>query len=332
VQVVVYGAGAIGSLVGARLHEAGANVRLVARPAQVAAIEAEGLRVESGREVRLVRLVARERLEGAADLVLLTVKSQDVLTACREIAGASLDSTVVTMQNGVRSDAEAASVLGRDRVVGCVLYLSASYLRPGVVQAAGWRGSLVVGAPFAESRDRAAAVQTLLARAFPTSLVQDIAPARWTKLIANLSNAIPAATGLPLSQAFRDARLNRLAIAAMREGAKVVLGSGHQLEAGGRGRPFRLLAALPRPLAFILFQRRLIAQFPPGNTFGGSTLQSIQRGSSSELDYLNGEIVRAGADAGRPTPINAALLDRGQDVFRTRRFLSAGELTAGLSL
>ena len=331
-QVVVYGAGAIGSLIGARLHEAGINVRLVGRPAQVAAVAAQGLRIESGREVRLVKLVARERLEGAADVVLLTVKSQDVVTASREIASASLDSTVVTMQNGVRSDAEAASVLGRDRVVGCVLYLSASYLRPGVVQAAGWRGSLVVGAPFAESRDRAAAVQALLSGALPTSLVADLAPARWTKLIPNLSNAIPAATGLPLSQAFRDTRLNRLAIAAMREGAQVALGSGHRLEAGARGRPFRLLAALPRSLAYILFRRRLIAQFPPGNTFGGSTLQSFQRGSSSELDYLNGEIVRAGADAGRPTPINAALLNRAQDVFRTRRFLSPEELTAGLPL
>lgn len=330
-QVVVYGAGAVGSLIGARLHEAGANVRLVARPAQVAAIAAEGLRIEAGREVRLVKLVARERLEGTADVVLLTVKSQDVLTACREIAQASLDATVVTMQNGVRSDGEAASVLGRDRVVGCVLYVSASYLRPGVVAAAGWRGSLVVGAPFPESRNRVPAVQTLLAGALPTSVVTDLVPCRWTKLIANLANAIPATTGLPLSQVFRDPRLNRLAIAAMREGAQVALRGGHSLEAR-RGRPFRLLAALPRPLGYTLFRRRLIAQFPPGNAFGGSTLQSIQRGSSSELEYLNGEIVRAGADLGRPTPVNAVLLDRGQSVFRTRRFLSPEELVEGLPL
>ena len=331
-QVVVFGAGAVGSLIGARLHEAGVNVRLVARPAQVAAIEADGLRIEAGREVRLVKIPARERLDGAADVVLLTVKSQDVLAASREIARASLDATVVTMQNGVRADAEAASVLGRDRVVGCVLYLSASYLRPGVVQPAGWRGSLVVGAPFPESRDRVDAVRTLLAGALPTSVVADLAPARWTKLIANLSNAIPAATGLPLSQAFRDARLNRLAIAAMREGARVALASGHPLEAGRRGRNFRLLAVLPRPLAFFLFRRRLVGQFPPDSRFGGSTLQSLQRGSSSELDYLNGEIVRAGADAGRATPINTALLNRGQSVFRTRHSLSAEELVAGLPI
>jgi 2-dehydropantoate 2-reductase len=331
VQVVVYGAGAVGSLIGARLHQAGASVRLVGRPAQVAAIVQDGLRIESGREVRLVRLVARERLEGTADVVLLTVKSQDVLAACREIAAASLEATVVTMQNGVRSDGEAASVLGRDRVVGCVLYLSASYLRPGVVAPAGWRGSLVLGAPFPESRGRVAAVEELLSRALPVSLTADLSGARWTKLIANLANAIPVTTGLPYSQAFREPRLNRLAVAAMREGAQVALRGGHRLDSR-RGRPFKLLAALPRPLGYLLFRRRLIAQFPPGDAFGGSTLQSLQRGSSSELDYLNGEIVRAGADLGRPTPINAALFDRGQSVFRSRRFLTPEELVEGLPI
>lgn len=331
-QVVVYGAGAIGSLVGARLHEAGGNVRLIARPAHAAAIGREGLRVEAEREVRVVQLPARERLEGPADVVLLTVKSQDVLTASREIARASLDATVVTMQNGVRADADAASVLGRDRVVACVAYVSASFTRPGVVQVAGWRGYLLVGAPYPESRDRVEAVRALLARAMPARHAEDVPAARWTKLIVNLPNAIPAATGIPLGRAFRDRRLNRLAIATMREGARIARASGHPLEAGARSRPFRLLATLPRPLAYALFSRRLIAQFPASSAFGGSTLQSFQRGSTSELDYLNGEVVRAGADAGRPTPINSALLFKGQEVFRTRRVLTPDELVAGLPL
>lgn len=330
-RVAVLGAGAIGSVIGARLHEAGVAVQLVARPTQVAAIAADGLRVEAGGEVRSVRLPAVEHLAGAFDLVLLTVKAQDVLAASRQIAAVSPDATVVTMQNGVRSDADAASVLGRDRVVGCVVYLGASFLRPGVVAVGGWRGYLKVGAPFPESRARAPAVEALLARAFPTSLVPDLVPSRWTKLLLNLANVIPAATGLSLSQAFRHLRLNRLAIAATREGAQVVLRTGHRLEASS-GRPFRLMAALPRPLAFGFFRSRLIAQFSPDDPFGGSTLQSFQRGSSSELDYLNGEIVRLGADAGRLTPINSALLERGQGVFRTRRFLTPEELVDGVPL
>src|ERR1700694_1240668 len=125
VQVVVYGAGAIGSLVGARLHEAGATVQLIGREAQVDAIRANGLQVKRLQESHVVQLPATTTLEGPADIILLTVKSQDVQGACRVIAQKTSDATVVMMQNGVRSDREAADILGRGRVVGCVLNISA---------------------------------------------------------------------------------------------------------------------------------------------------------------------------------------------------------------
>ena len=116
--VVVFGAGAIGGLVGARLFKAGIDVRLIGRPAHVDAIRSKGLLVKDQNESRLVQLPAATTLTGPADLILLTVKSQDVPDACRSIAASHSDATVVTMQNGVRSDREAADILGRDRVVG----------------------------------------------------------------------------------------------------------------------------------------------------------------------------------------------------------------------
>ncbi|HYM49283.1 MAG TPA: 2-dehydropantoate 2-reductase [Candidatus Limnocylindrales bacterium] len=329
-QVAVFGAGAVGSLVGARLHEAGVNVRLIARPDHARQIREHGLRVEGGRDVRVVHVPASDRLEGAADLILLAVKSQDVAAACRAIARESLSATVVTLQNGVRADLEAAAVLGRDRIAGCVCYVSASYLRPGLIEVAGWGGRLLIGAPYPESRARVEGVHEVLRQALPTSVAPDFQAARWTKLIVNLPNAILVATGLPIGRAFRIPVLARLAVAAMREGAQVAQASSHPLEANARGRRFRLLALLPTPLAQALFQGRVRRQFPEQSQFGGSTQQSLQRGTTSELDYLNGEIVRAGADAGRRTPINSALLGRGQDVFRTRRLLTPEELVAGL--
>ena len=134
VQVVVYGAGAIGSLVGARLHDAGASVQLIGRQAQVDAIRAKGLLVKGPEGSHVVHLPATTSLDGPTDIILLTVKSQDVQDACRVIAQRNSNATVVTMQNGVRSDREAADILGRARVVGCVLNISATYLEPGVVE------------------------------------------------------------------------------------------------------------------------------------------------------------------------------------------------------
>jgi 2-dehydropantoate 2-reductase len=324
-QVVVYGAGAVGSVVGARLHETGASVQLIGRKAQVDAILTNGLVVRDRAGSRVVRLPATTELAGAADMILLTVKSQDVQAACRDIARFQSAATVVTMQNGVRSDREAAEILGPDRIVGCVLNISATYLEPGVVeQNTGAR--FQVGAPYPESSGRVDAVAQLLGGVVRTEVVPDIARARWTKLMANLNNAIMTITGLPIGTALRHKGLSRLSVATIREGVRTAQLGGHRLDQSRRARTFRLMAILPEGLSELVFAGRLARGFPPDSVFGPSTLQSLRRGSSSELDYLNGEIVAVGRRIGRPTPYNAGLLERGQAVFATRRFLTPEEL------
>jgi 2-dehydropantoate 2-reductase len=323
--IVVFGAGAIGTLVGARLHEAGVNVRLIGRAAQVDAIRARGLLVKGRSGARLVQLPATTTLAGTADIILLTVKSQDVVDACRTIAALHSDATIVTMQNGVRSDQEAADILGRDRVVGCVLNISATYLEPGVVEQ-NTSGLFQVGAPFPESKTRVDDVLALLGLAIRTEQVPDVARSRWTKLMANLNNAIMAITGLPIGKALRDPGLTRLSIATIREGVKTAQLGGFGLDQSRRARTFRLMSTLPMPLSYRVFSGRLAGNFPPDSTYGPSTLQSLKRGSSSELDYLNGEIVTLGERIGRPTPYNKGLLESGRAVFTTHRYLTPEEL------
>ena len=325
VQLVVYGAGAIGTLVGARLHEAGASLRFVARQPHVDAIRSRGLLLKARDESRLVRIEATTSLSGTADVIFLTVKSQDVRNACREIASIDSSATVVTMQNGVRSDGEAADVLGRDRIVGCVLNVSATYLEPGVVEQ-NTAAFLQIGHPFPESENRVKAVADTLRPALRTEVVADIRRARWTKLMANLNNVIMTITGLPIGTALRHHGLARLAIATTREGVRTAAAGGFRLDGSARARAFRLMARLPKPLAEAVFASRLAGDFPPESSFGPSTLQSLRRGTTSELDYLNGEIVTLGARIGRPTPYNRGLLELGRSVFETRRFLSPIEV------
>ena len=324
-QVVVYGAGAIGSLVGARLQESGANVSLIGRRPHVDAIQANGLLVKEPDQSRLVRLRATTVLADPADIILLTVKSQDVQEACRTIARLDSDATVVTMQNGVRSDREAAEILGPARIVGCVLNISATYLEPGVVEQ-NTKELLQVGASFPQSVTRVGAVLALLSPSMETEHVPEIARARWTKLMANLNNAIMAITGLPIGRALRHPGLARLSIATIREGVRTAQLGGFGLDQSRRARTFRLMSTLPMSLSYRLFGGRLAGTFPPESTYGPSTLQSIQRGSSSELDYLNGEIVSLGNRIARPTPYNSGLLEAGRQVFATHHHLTPAEL------
>jgi 2-dehydropantoate 2-reductase len=324
-QVVVYGAGAVGSLVGARLHESGVNVSLIGRRAHVDAIQANGLMVKGPDQSRLVRLPASTVLADPADIILLTVKSQDVQEACRTIARLDSDATVVTMQNGVRSDGEAAEILGRHRIVGCVLNISATYLEPGVVEQN--TGELLqVGAPFPESAARLEPVLAVLSPSLRTEHVPDIARARWTKLMANLNNAIMTITGLPIGRALRHPGLARLSIATIREGVKTAQLGGFGLDQSRRARTFRLMSTLPMSLSYFVFGGKLAGNFPPDSTYGPSTLQSFQRGSSSELEYLNGEIVTLGERIGRPTPYNSGLLEDGRAAFANHRHLAPEEL------
>jgi 2-dehydropantoate 2-reductase len=229
------------------------------------------------------------------------------------------------MQNGVRSDSEAANILGPNRIVGCVLNISATYLEPGVVEQ-NTREFFQVGAPFPESAARVDAVLALLTPALRTELVPDIARARWTKLMANLNNAIMAITGLPIGKALRDPGLARLSIATIREGVRTAQLGGYGLDQSRRARTFRLMSTLPMSLSYRIFRSRLAGNFPADSTYGPSTLQSIRRGSSSELDYLNGEIVTLGEQIGRRTPYNTGLLEQGRAVFATGRHSSPEEL------
>jgi len=216
-------------------------------------------------------------------------------------------------------------VLGRDRIVGCVLNISATYLQPGVVEQ-NTRGLFQLGAPFPESAPRVDAVLTLLSPVIKTELVPDIARARWTKLMANLNNAIMAITGLPIGKALRHRGLARLSIATIREGVRTAQLGGFGLDQSRRARTFRLMSTLPMSVSYIVFGKRLAGNFPADSTYGPSTLQSLRRGSSSELDYLNGEIVTLGEQIGRPTPYNTGLLEQGRAVFAGERNLSPEEL------
>ena len=144
--------------------------------------------------------------------------------------------------------------------------------------------------------------------------------------MANLNNAIMAITGLPIGKALRHPGLTRLSIATIREGVRTAQLGGFGLDQSRRAGTFRLMSTLPMSLSSLIFGSRLAGNFPPDSTYGPSTLQSLQRGSSSELDYLNGEIVSLGKRIGRPTPYNTGLLEAGRAVFATRHHLTPEEL------
>lgn len=327
-KIAVVGAGAVGGTLAALLSRAGEDVTAVVRAPWVAPIRRRGLEIEEGDGRFVARVEAVARLRKPPDLALLTVKTQDVAEALRTHRRALGGATVVTFQNGVRSDAIAAAALPPQRIVsGIISGLTATNLEPGRIRLLK-RGWLVVGRPQGDADETVRGVARLLARVVPTRTTDNTRGAHWFKLLVNLNNALPALTGAPMGEILARPGVARLSVGLMREGFRTVRRAGIPLE-GLPGFPplvlFRWVQHAPIPLVARMVRRQARA-YGAGGPVLGSTLQSLLRGRPTEIDSLNGEVVRLGREVGLPTPLNERVTDLVHEVERTGTFLSAEEL------
>lgn len=294
IRVTVLGAGAVGCYFGAMLARAGHEVTLIGRPVHVDAIRADGLRFEGvGFDERIpVHASADAQAARGARLVLVCVKSTDTETAAAQIAplldGAAI---VVSLQNGV-DNAERIQALVARRVIPAVVYVATEMAGPGHLRHHG-RGDLVIGALGNPVPPPIAAALQSVQRWFtgagvPVVIAPDVTAELWTKLVVNSAyNAISAITQTPygamvaapgIRETMRDVVNEALAIAAAR---------GVHLPADLLARVYRIAEAMPAQLS--------------------STAQDLARGRTTEIDHLNGYLVRQGDALGVPVPANRAL-------------------------
>jgi 2-dehydropantoate 2-reductase len=330
-RIAILGAGAVGSVLGSLLWRAGEDVVLVGRAAHVAAIRAAGLSVEGVLGGFNATPHAEERLSAKPDLVLLTVKTQDIVTAMRENAAMLAGVPIVVLQNGLRGEALAASVLPDNPLVSGVVALHAQYLKAGHVVLMQSEG-LLIGRPDGPADELVERVRAVLDKAVPTSVSSNMRGARWTKLIVNLNNVLPALCDASFKQVYSDPSLRALAVGLMREGIAVAGRAGIRLEPiPGTPVPLvKLVARLPAALAGAVAARKA-ARLETDWPLKGSTWQSVARGRSTEVEYLNGEVVRLGRELGVPTPLNELVLALMQRVSAEQRHLSVLEIEEALS-
>jgi 2-dehydropantoate 2-reductase len=293
-RFVVYGAGAVGGVIGGRLAEHGHDVALIARGAHYEAIRERGLTVESPETTVTVPVEAVDHPSKLTftdnDVVMLAMKSQDTHDALTALTGAAAPSTpVVCVQNGVENERVALRFF--ENVYAVCVMLPGSHLVPGVVQAYSTPtpGILHLGR-FPAGTDGVAdqIAAALRASTFASESRPDIMRWKYTKLLMNLGNAAEA------SFAPSDARVTVVA-RAREEGATVLRAAGiefasNEEDAALRGETLRI-----RPIEG---QRR----------GGGSSWQSLERRTGAvESGYLNGEIVTQARLHGVPAPVNEAL-------------------------
>lgn len=284
-KVAVMGAGAVGCFFGALLQKAGHQVVLIGRPALVEAVRAQGLRLQMAGRDEYLPLAADTRPDAVqgAELVLFCVKSGDTEDAGAAIAPfLSPSCFVLSLQNGVGNAERLAAVLGRETVAAAV-YVATEMAGPGHVLHHG-RGELVIG-PSAASE---AMARKLDEAGIPTEVSARVNDALWAKLVVNCAyNALSAITQLPYGQLVQSEGI----VASMRD-------VFDECAAVARAASVALPASLWDDVLGI-------ARSMPGQR--SSTAQDVARGKPSEIDFINGLVVREGARLGVATPVNRVL-------------------------
>lgn len=291
-KIAVIGAGAMGSLYGALLAEAGEDVCLVdIWEDHVSSVNRRGLIVSSDDGERAVplRAVTGAAGLGPVDLILIFVKSYSTGEAARTALGLLGENTMVlTLQNGIGNVEQLGAILGPERVLAGTSAFGGTMLGPGHIRHAG-SGPTMLGEINGQSTPRLEKLAEVFLRAGLQPLVSDnIEGVLWTKLIVNVGiNALTALTRIKNGQLLEIPELESVMDMAVAEAVAVAVKKNIKL--------------VSHPLDHV----KGIARATGGNI--SSMRQDVEKGRATEIDVINGAVDREGTSLGIPTPVNRVL-------------------------
>lgn len=305
-RIVIYGAGAVGGVIGGRLFQNGHEVLLVARGRHLSALQHRGLTIRSPEgsatlEVPVVGHSSEIRFRDE-DVVLLSTKTQHSAQPLAELQAESRGRVaVVCAQNGVENERLASRRFAR--VYGMMVWMPATFLEPGVVQihSAPLSGFFGLGRwPTGVDALAGELARLLDGSGFRAVAVEDVRRWKYGKLLTNLGNAMEAACGPDAELEDIQKALEREALACYRAAGIEWTSTEEMHRHVGEGLGYGPVGGRERE--------------------GGSSWQSLARGTGTiEADYLNGEIVLLGRLHGVPTPMNQKLQELASRLARERR-------------
>ena len=299
-KICVLGAGALGCAIGGTLSEAGNEVWLVNRDAQhVAVMNRAGLTMRTDGVDRVVKVRAATHASGVdlasgpVELVIILVKSfhtREVIESAASIIGPQ--TAVLSLQNGVGHEDVLAAVVGSARVLAGKTYAGGVLLAPGHIIAGTAGKETIIGELSGQPSERTARIaQTFSQAGLATTVSQSIRVTIWEKLFVNVaSGALSGITRLTYGHLYQVPEVEACAIAAVAEAMAVAKAAGIAVTTTDPRAPW-LKAAVGLPFEF-----------------KASMLQSLEAGSVTEIDYVNGAVVELGRLHGVPTPVNQTLV------------------------
>ena len=301
-EILVAGAGALGSVVGGLLAAAGWPVTLLGRAAHMEAIGASGLAIDGLFGTHRVRGLGcatdPTRLDGPYAAVFLTVKAYDTAAMAAAVAPRlARDGFLLSLQNGLGNVEAAERAVGGERVLGARVIFGSELVAPGHARVTVYADPVLIGSPDpGDTRRRDAAARwaaELSAAGIPAKLTGALMAELWAKVLYNAAlNPLGALLGVRYGDLPADRDTRMIMDAVIEEAFAVARAEGVEL-------------AWPDAAAYRdVFYGRLV---PSTAAHRSSMLQDIERGRPTEIDAINGQVAARGAVHGVPTPVNATL-------------------------
>ncbi|NOZ59362.1 MAG: ketopantoate reductase family protein [Euryarchaeota archaeon] len=300
-NVLIFGAGAMGSVFGGFLSQEH-SLTLIGREPHMRAIAERGLRISGiWGEHRFTRLKALTSVEQISeqerfDLIMITTKSYDTAKAVEEVAPLVGEETaVLSMQNGIGNEEVIARAFGERRTLGGMAIFGARLVEPGHAEVTVYASECLVGELEGGASERAGKIAAAFSRAgIPTKASDDIIRDKWLKAFYNIAlNPLSAILRVPYGKLGEMQETLSIMRAMLREAFEVAKALG--IRVGYTWEEY--------------YEHLLRDLLPPTARHISSMLQDMERGKRTEIDYLNGAVVRLGRELGIATPVNETVTE-----------------------
>ena len=312
-RVAIYGAGSLGTILGAFIARSGEKIELINRnKAHVEALQSRGARVVGTVEfTQPVEAYTPAEMEGEYDIIFLMTKQQHN----REVVGQlkeylAPDGVLVTFQNGL-PEVQIAEILGPERVLGCTVAWGATLLEPGLCELTSAPDALTfsLGAIAAPRSRYFGQVKALLERMGSVEVEENFLGTRWSKLLINAAfSGMSAVLGCTFGEAAAPKASRRVVQALIKECIDVCRVGGIRIEPV-QGKDIVKLLDYSNPLKKALSLFIIPIAIRKHAKLKASMLQDLERGKLTEVDAINGAVSAYGRKVGSPTPMNDRVVE-----------------------
>lgn len=329
-SILVVGAGSIGGISAAYLKNEGYDVEIVCKYE-----EYRDIIIDKGISVSGVKGALREKMNAHVmirdtgskkDIILLAVKATDMIEAAEDLKPLlKEDSLVVSMQNGI-CEPELGRILGNDHIVACIVGWGATMDKPGeLLMTSG--GDFVIGYIDRPRDERLDEIAKLLGAIHPVRISDNMMGHLFSKLIINSCiTSLGAITGLLLGEMMRRRKARKLFIAIIREAVELAYVLQVKIEDYGKKLNYYDFVDDNKVFAETRRHIKLWLMGLKYRRLKSSSLQSLQRGKLTEIDFLNGYISSNGREYGVPTPVNEAIVKMIHEIEDSKREITPRNL------